>query len=204
MNVVIPEFMFRSRRTNRKTFAMKHLSLLTVSLLAVSGCILDRGAYQSMSNRTVRSTSEGMLPAIGIGDSIIIDEHSYQQNKINRFDLVVVKSPRMEADGAPPDELLVVKRVVGLPGENIEIGAGKVFIDGQELNEPFPILNDESEAYQSFDIRDNEYFLLGDNRPKNEDGRHWKRHSVARSSIIAKVIQIIPSKTTAPNPVNSK
>src|SRR6476620_7427840 len=97
---------------------------------------------------------------------------------IRRGDIVVCKYPD------EPDRDFI-KRVIGLPGETVELKAKKVYIDGHPLDEPYVhFLEPASEAQEvtSFDVRerygpvrvpDDHYFVMGDNRDNSQDSRYW-------------------------------
>ncbi len=169
---------------------MKKHMLTTVGIIALSSCSIGKDVYIASTNTVLRSTNETMLPAITPGARLFVDTMYYSTHSVQRFEIIVVKSPRMSADanGANP---FVVKRVIGLAGERIEIHRGRIFINRSELKEPFAIIPDESdEEFSAFDIPPTNYFLMGDNRPNSEDSRFWKGYSVDKNSIIGKVTEI--------------
>ncbi len=169
---------------------MKKYILTTVGLIILSSCSIGKDVYLASTKTVVRSMNEAMLPAITPGAHLFVDTIYYSTHPVQRFDIIIVKSPRMSADanGANP---FVVKRVIGLAGERIEIHRGKIFINNSELKEPFAIIPDESdEEFSAFDIPQTQYFLMGDNRPNSEDSRFWRGYSVDKISIIGKVTEI--------------
>ena len=97
---------------------------------------------------------------------------------IRRGDVVVFKYP-------DEPERDFIKRVIGLPGETLELRAKKVYIDGQPLDEPYVHFlqpASESQEVTSFDVRENFrpvrvpegfYFVMGDNRDNSQDSRYW-------------------------------
>ena len=100
---------------------------------------------------------------------------------IKRGDVIVFKYPvEPERD--------FIKRVIGLPGETIEVKEKKVYVDGKMLDEPYvhflqpPSSNSEFHEVTSFDVRDrygpvtvppNQFFVMGDNRDNSQDSRYW-------------------------------
>ena len=107
-----------------------------------------------------------------------IDRALLPIRNIRRGDVVVFKYP-------DEPERDFIKRVIGLPGETVELRAKKVYIDGQPLDEPYVhFLQPASEAQEvtSFDVRerygpvkvpDDQYFVMGDNRDNSQDSRYW-------------------------------
>jgi signal peptidase I len=99
---------------------------------------------------------------------------------IERGDVIVFKYPE------EPDRDFI-KRVIGLPGETVEVREKKVYVNGQALDEPYvhflqPSTNSEFHETTSFDVRErygpvtvppNQYFVMGDNRDNSQDSRYW-------------------------------
>src|SRR5688500_3789541 len=97
---------------------------------------------------------------------------------VRRGDVIVFKYP-------DEPERDFIKRVIGLPGETVELRAKKVYIDGQPLDEPyvhFLLPASEAQEITSFDVRerygpvkvpDSQYFVMGDNRDNSQDSRYW-------------------------------
>ncbi|MCG9968477.1 signal peptidase I [Pelotomaculum terephthalicicum JT] len=115
--------------------------------------------------------SESMLPTLKVGDHIIIDKLFYKLNGaggINRGDIVVFNPPQ----SANLSEKVLIKRVVGLPGETISVKSGSVYINGKQINEPY-ILEKSSMDFAPLEIPDNEIFVMGDNRNISYDSRFW-------------------------------
>jgi len=65
----------------------------------------------------------------------------------------------------------IIKRVIALPGETIYIDGSDIYIDGELLDEPYVTYTDESEEYLEVTIKENEYFVMGDNRSSSIDSR---------------------------------
>ncbi len=86
----------------------------------------------------------------------------------NRFDSIVFKYPK-DPVGTRRD---FIKRLIGLPGETIEIKDGTVFIDGKALKETHP-MNTDSYDMPATKIPSGQYFMMGDNRPNSADSRYW-------------------------------
>lgn len=133
-----------------------------------------------------------MQPTIKIDAKVVTDETAYSSHQpINRFDIVIHKAPiddKMRELGIDENTRFIF-RVIGLSGEKVEIRKGQVFINDKLLDEPF-------EKYPSNDdfgpvtVPENEFFLLGDNRPKSNDSRYWKPPTIKRENIFGKVVKI--------------
>lgn len=110
---------------------------------------------------------------------LAIGRHLLPVRNLRRDDVIVFKYPE-----DPSRDF--IKRVIGLPGETVELKAKKVYIDGKPLDEPFvhfiiPPSADNQEV-TSMDVRENfgpvtvppdHYFVMGDNRDNSEDSRYW-------------------------------
>ncbi len=129
-----------------------------------------------------------MEPNYYHGDYLIVDQLSYRFNDPKRGDVIVLDSPEASRSR-------FIKRIVGLPGEEILIRDGSVFL--VENGEEKPLEEDSySEAKTPGEVNkqlsDNEYFVLGDNRDSSSDSRNWG--AVPRENIVGKVgLQLSPS-----------
>ena len=150
-------------------------------------CLISGCGYGS-----VRVPTGAMQPTIPIDSYVIWDKSAYASgNLVTRFDLVL--------HTLPPDELRrkrgidentrFIFRIVGLGGESVEIKKGDVFINGTKLDEPFE-KNPLNDNFGPIQVPENEYFLLGDNRPESEDSRFWKPATIGRERIIGKVVKV--------------
>ncbi len=126
---------------------------------------------------------QSMEPNFENGDYLLVDEISYRLGSPQRGDVIVFRYP-----GDPSQRY--IKRVIGLPGETVEIENGQVVISkggkDQTLNESayLPALL-ETSGNISVTLGPNEYFVLGDNRPFSSDSRRWG--ILPRQNIIGKV-----------------
>ena len=119
-----------------------------------------------------------MKPTIMEKDRIIVDKISLLFNEIERGDIVV-----FESENDVVDEKLLVKRVIGLPGDTIEIQQGIVYINDQEYKEEYVYYPDE-QSMEKITLGEEEYFMLGDNRSNSYDARFWNKKTVSKNSII--------------------
>lgn len=108
-----------------------------------------------------------MIPTIEEQDRLIVDRIFYKFDDLRRGDIIVFQAPEQAME-----ELDLVKRLIGLPGEEVEIKNGKVFINGQPLNEPYINAKPDYE-YGPVTVPENSYFMLGDNRTASKDSHIW-------------------------------
>lgn len=129
-----------------------------------------------------RVPSESMEKTIMTGDRFFGNRLAYLFDDPERFDIVVFKYPDDESQ-------LFVKRVIGLPGETVEIKDGKVYINGSEtpLDDSFTPETPTGD-YGPYVVPEGSYFMLGDNRNHSGDSRFWKQPYVQKEKIVGKAI----------------
>lgn len=114
-----------------------------------------------------RISGESMLPNFADGQFIVVDKLSYLLHPPVRGDVVVIRFP------ADPDHRKFIKRVIGLPGEKVEIRNGLVYVDERQLQELYLPTNLLTSPDLVKVLRGDEYFLVGDNRPNSNDSRFF-------------------------------
>ncbi|MBI3261110.1 signal peptidase I [Candidatus Berkelbacteria bacterium] len=125
---------------------------------------------------------DSMLPNYVSGSIMAVDRRDWIT--FQRGDAVVLHYP------GDPERLQFVKRIVGLPGEMLEIKNGQVFINGAQLPEPYlPATTTTTPAVALKRIAENEYFTMGDNRDFSNDSRFFG--SVHKRYILGKVITVV-------------
>jgi signal peptidase I len=132
--------------------------------------------------------SGSMQPTLEIDDRLIVDKLSYHFQDPQRGDIVVFSAPEaaLTACGLQPNfRDPFIKRAIGLPGDRIEVKSGKIYINGQQLQEAYPA---RSPLYNwgPATVPPKSYFLLGDNRNGSCDGHSWG--FLTRDRIIGKAI----------------
>ncbi len=140
----------------------------------------------------VKVPTGAMQPTIPIDASVITDETAYLSGKpIERFDIVVHKAPIDEnyRKLGINENTKFIFRVIGLSGEKVEVRKGKVYINDQLLDESFEKIS-SGDNFKSVIVPENEFFLLGDNRPESNDSRYWKTTFIKRENILGKVVKI--------------
>lgn len=126
--------------------------------------------------------SGSMENTIMPGDRIIGNRLSYAFADPERFDIIIFRYPDDESQ-------LFIKRIVGLPGETVEITDGKIYIDGSaeplddvETKEP------TSGTFGPYKVPEDSYFVMGDNRNNSLDSRFWENTFVSRDEILGKAV----------------
>lgn len=141
-----------------KKFLKEYYSsiLVVVVILAVKLFVVDTAKVDGMS----------MYPTLTDKDKLVIDKYSAITKDYNYGDIIIFHP-------YTGNNVLYVKRIIGLPNDKITINDGKVFVNDKELSEKY--LPSDIETYSditSFTVPDNEVFVLGDNRPNSYDSRY--------------------------------
>lgn len=110
-----------------------------------------------------RIDGSSMNPTLLDGEYLIINNVTYVLDEPEQGDIVVFRHPR--------NELNLIKRVVGVPGDHIEINNRTVWVNGEAQEEPF--IADSPNYSGSWDVPPGQYFVLGDNRNNSSDSHSW-------------------------------
>lgn len=126
-------------------------------------------------------SGNSMHPVLNDKDRILISKIAV--NKINRYDIVVFFKP-------DKSKKIIIKRIIGLPGEKIEIKKGDIYINDKEIPQPFLIkskfYSDKSFNMKPIDIPPRNYFIIGDNRRDSQDSRTFGL--VKKENILGKAV----------------
>ncbi|MEZ5428247.1 MAG: signal peptidase I [Pyrinomonadaceae bacterium] len=161
---------YRVRKNPRTGLLSESLYLLRDIILIIAVFILI-GVFIAQPV-VVEGTS--MLPQLHDGERLLVNKLVYYKfqnvswGHLERGDIVVFWYPR------EPDKSYV-KRIIGLPGETVEVRNGVVFINGTELKEPYLDAehNQTMPSFQPRKVDDHYYFVMGDNRDNSSDSRYW-------------------------------
>lgn len=148
--------------------------VVTLVLAAMVGIMLFQ---------TVTMQESSMEPTIAVGDRFFINRVVYKFSSPKRGDLIVFRT------NASDDAALHIRRVIGLPGETIQISGGRILIDGEAYKEgkDFPMISNPGLASSSITLESGEYFVLGDNRNNSEDSRYADIGMVKKRYIAGKI-----------------
>jgi len=111
-----------------------------------------------------RIEGPSMQPNLNEGQYLIINKLVYRFGSPARGDIIVFHHPRN-----PSRDL--IKRIIGLPGETVEVRQGQVYVDDTALMEPY-VLNRGRYSVR-YELGADEFFVLGDNRPNSDDSHNW-------------------------------
>ena len=135
-------------------------------------------------------SGESMLPALENNDNLIVDKISYRFRDPKRYEIIVFPYKYQE-------NTYYIKRIIGLPGETVQIQDGEVYINGKKLGETYglePIEQGrEGIAAEPIKLGVDEYFVLGDNRNNSSDSREPNVGVLNRDDLIGRAwIRIWP------------
>ena len=122
------------------------------------------------------------------GDNLIVDKLSYRFSEPERYDIIVFPYQYQE-------KTYYIKRIIGMPGETVQIIDGMVYIDGEMLDESYgkEVMQYSGVASDPIELGNDEYFVLGDNRNNSSDSRDPSVGNIKEDQIIGKAfIRIWP------------
>lgn len=141
--------------------------------------------------QSVTMQESSMEPTLAVGNRYFINKLAYKTSSPKRGDIIVFRT------NASDDAALHIRRVIGLPGETIQIVDGKILINGEVYKEgkDFPTINNPGMVATAITLEAGEYFVLGDNRNNSEDSRYGDIGRVNKKYITGKLwFQISPMK----------
>lgn len=171
----------KSNATKRKGYTT---SSILKELLSYAKIIIFAIIFTLLFNNYIivnaQIPSDSMSDGIKEGDRLFGFRLSYINSSPKRGDVVIFKFPDNEAK-------TYIKRVIGLPGDVVEIISGVLYINGEIYNEDYlkePMLG----SFGPYCVPDDHYFMLGDNRNDSADSRKWINTYVAKDKILAKAL----------------
>lgn len=175
------------KSTQRDLLAFQRLTVYVIAAavhLALSLLILLR---LGLPIKLYHIPTSSMAPALQIGDYFMIERHA-DPDKLQRGDIVVFISPTNT-------NIAYVKRIVGLPGDVVEVSRARVWINGKPLSEPYLLKDQTSHSffgrshYGPLVVPQDSVYVLGDNRSHSADSRQFK--SIRREAIMGKALYIV-------------
>lgn len=161
-------------KETRITSFFRELPLLLVSAVLIAWVV------RTFIIQPFYIPSGSMEPTLLPQDRVIVNKFLYRFREIERGDIVVFLPPNDNRD--------YIKRIIGLPGETVEIKKGVVYINKQQLFEPYKIDRPDFSNFGPLKVPQSCYFVMGDNRPNSSDSRVFG--PLARERIIGKAFLI--------------
>lgn len=127
--------------------------------------------------------SPSMVPTLAVGDRVLVLRINTDPG---RGDIVVFDRPANDPKTSPDDPDVLIKRVIGLPGETVESRDGKVYVDGKRLVESYLDSDVTTIISSPIVVPDGEILVLGDNRSQSFDGRYFG--TISKDLIVGRAI----------------
>lgn len=126
--------------------------------------------------------SGSMENTIMTGDRVFGNRLAYKFSDPERFDIIIFKYPDDESQ-------LFIKRIIGLPGETVEIHNGNIYINGSDTPlEDVDIKEPMEGSFGPYTVPEGCYFVMGDNRNNSRDSRYWENTFVSEDAILGKAV----------------
>ncbi len=126
-------------------------------------------------------SGDSMKNTLNDGDHLIVDKITYRMREPVRYDIIVFPYRYK-------DNTFYIKRIIGLPGETVQIAGGEIYIDGEVLIESYgrEVIRDPGIAESPIELGEDEYFVLGDNRNESSDSRDPSVGVIHRDEIVGR------------------
>ncbi|MCI7448658.1 MAG: signal peptidase I [Blautia sp.] len=159
--------------------------IFQILVALVFGILVGISLFQSV---TMQENS--MEPTLQVGECFFVNRALYKVSSPKRDDIIVYKTSGSD------DAALHIGRVIGLPGETVQISNGNILINGEvyDENHDFPEISNAGVASSGISLESGEYFILGDNRNNSEDSRYGDIGNINKKYIVGKVWFIISPK----------
>lgn len=129
-----------------------------------------------------------MVPTFDEGDWLVSFPLAYSFDEPERGDIILFERRSLTSG-------YIIKRVIALPGETVEIIDGVVFVDGIAIEDEFYI-PDEKNDFGPYTVEEDRYFVLGDNRAASNDSRYWVEPTVSKKELRGKYFWQFPKEIT--------
>ncbi len=161
---------------------MKNIFRFLLNLLLGMGCAF---LFTHFLFQFVNVSGTSMMPTYKDGQLLVMNKIEYRFQDPERYDVVVIKT-----GGTPA---CIIKRIIGLPGETIRIEEdGDIFINGEILRESYgaEVIKSDLRGRAAFDVnlKEGEYFVLGDNRNFSKDSRSEDVGNIKKAQLLGKII----------------
>ena len=171
-NSIIENNDSENKNKNKSFFSeIKDFSLETIKIVAISLIVIV--AIRTYVMQPFFVSGKSMEPNFHDGDYLIVDEISYRLDEPKRGDVIIFRYPKNTKE-------FFIKRIIGLPGERVEIEDSRITIYNNENQEGIMLDENiyiplETKTTGSYDtiLKDDEYYVLGDNRNASADSRIW-------------------------------
>lgn len=180
-------FDYSGNNTKQQNFPFKIAKNVIMAVLCIAAAFCLAAFINTFVAHQTTIEGTSMEPSLKNNDSVIIQKLSYYWQDPKRYDVIVFPVSSEDSDaGKGGDDIYYIKRIIGLPGEVVQIIDGKVYINGKRLKGDKysdEEIADPGIAEQPVQLAEDEYFVLGDNRNMSTDSRYQYVGMVKRDSI---------------------
>ena len=182
---------FRKKRKHRKKhIRMEQITGIGMWIFKIAVVCLLAFVSVWYFGQKVSTVGDSMKPVLQNGDVVLVNRIVYNASRPKRGDIIVFKPKGNE------NSHYYIKRIIGLPGETVEIIENHVYINGEKLKEDYQTtdINDVGIVSEEMQLASDEYFVLGDDRENSEDSRNADVGNVKRSYIYGKAWFVVSPK----------
>jgi len=172
----------RNRNRDREEEEYKEKSIIReviINLLYIAVVVLITFLMIRFVGQRTQVRGSSMEPTLSNADNLIVDKITYRFKDPERFDIIVFPFD---------DDTYYIKRIIGLPGETVQVIDGYVYINGELLDEKYgnEVMLRADRAEVPIELGNDEYFVLGDNRNNSTDSRNEKVGNITRKDILGR------------------
>lgn len=157
-------------------FEITVLKAIFIQIITITFTIIIAFSFRYFVCQAYKLPAGSNIPTLLVGDHVLVNKYIYRFNPQQRFDVVVFKFPQDE-------RLDYVKRIVALPGEEVQIADKKLFVNGKLVDEKYVMFQDNKiltigkgglrDNFGPVTVPEDSFFVLGDNRDNSFDSRFW-------------------------------
>ncbi|MCI8854397.1 MAG: signal peptidase I [Lachnospiraceae bacterium] len=171
-NALAEEFEEKERTLGQELVSMLLYMAVVLGMTFLVITFLGQRTYVS---------GDSMKNMLEDGDNLIVDKITYRFRDPQRYDIIVFPFEYK-------DDTYYIKRIIGMPGETVQVAEGRVYIDGEQLKESYgrELMEQAGIAAEPLTLGEEEYFVLGDNRNASSDSRDPSVGIIHRDKIIGR------------------
>lgn len=166
------------RKENRKDMKRKIVKEIYSYVIIFASAVVIAFCINKFVLINAHVPTSSMEPTISVDEKLMGNRLAYLFKNPSRGDIIIFKFPDDESQ-------IFIKRVIGLPGDTVQIISGELFINGELITEDY-IKDSMHGNFGPYEVPEESYFVLGDNRNVSEDSRFWKNTYVNKHKILAK------------------
>ncbi len=172
---VIRESLNSQRQETELTVLQEMGSWILIIIVALAAAIM----MNTFIIVNAQVTSGSMERTIMTGDRVLGLRTVYWFQEPKQGDIVFFRNPDKESE-------IFVKRLIGVPGDVIEVKGGVTYVNGAKIDEPYLAETPKALDFGPYHVPEGHYFMMGDNRNHSNDSRYWAHTFVARNKILGK------------------